>query len=148
MQRFSRSLVRYGRDFVVTPQSAFRVDEAGRATVFYRRMFLTLKLKSCFLEQSENNLNWIEPAHDIIKEARYHACSLLSVQVVKIRLEPRGTLEISIEKAKQEGRLTATAGKKQDWYIWLDPLHCRPYDTARRVGKVVFQKNTVYLHSC
>jgi len=108
----------------------------------------TLKLKSCFLEQSENNLNWIEPAHDIIKEARYHACSLLSVQVVKIRLEPRGTLEISIEKAKQEGRLTATAGKKQDWYIWLDPLHCRPYDTARRVGKVVFQKNTVYLHSC
>jgi phosphoglycerate dehydrogenase-like enzyme len=29
-----------------------------------------------------------------------------------IRLEPRGTLEISVKKAKQEWRLTANAGKK------------------------------------
>jgi hypothetical protein len=40
------------------------------------------------------------------------ACCLLSVQVAKIRLELRGTLEISVKKAKQEWRLTANAGKK------------------------------------
>jgi hypothetical protein len=48
---------------------------------------------------------------------RYHAprsdaCCLLSVHVAKIRLEPRGALEISVKKAKQEWRLTADAGKK------------------------------------
>jgi hypothetical protein len=48
---------------------------------------------------------------------RYHAlrpdaCCLLSFHVAKIRLEPRGTLEISVKKAKQEWRLTANAGKK------------------------------------
>lgn len=73
------------------------------------------------------------------------ACGLLSVHVAKITPDPRGTLEISIKKAKQERRLSAHAGKQQDGNVRLDPLHRRPYRTASAVGKVVFQKNPVYL---